>query len=214
MFIGRQTEIKILNRLLTFNTACLVVLKGRRRIGKSRLVAEFAKSHLFYRFTGLSPENAITEQDQLNHFAKQFAEQFNTPEFVLTDWGKAFKQLAQQTRKGRVIILLDEITWMAMSSKTFLGLLKIAWDDELKLNSKLILFVCGSVSSWIEKNILSSTGFLGRPTMHMTIDELPLQDCKEFWQPYTDKISNYEKLKLLSFTGGVPRYLELINPKL
>lgn len=77
-----------------------------------------------------------------------------------------------------------------------------------------MLIPCGSVSSWIEDNILSSTGYLGRPSLHMTLHELPLSDCHKFWGDITNNISSYEKLKMLSLTGGVPRYLELMNPKL
>lgn len=67
------------------------------------------------------------------------------------------------------------------------------------------------MSAWIAANILSSTGFMGRPTIDMTIRELPLEKGVEFWEGYT--LSAYEQLKMMAITGGVPRYLELINPK-
>ena len=63
---------------------------------------------------------------------------------------------------------------------------------------------------WIEKNILSSTGFVGRISLNLTLRELPLSDCNQFWPK---NISAYEKFKLLSVTGGIPKYLEEINPK-
>ena len=48
----------------------------------------------------------------------------------------------------------------------------------------------------------------------MMLDELPLRQCKHFWDDHGDRISNYEKFKVLSVTGGVPRYLEEIDPSL
>ena len=70
------------------------------------------------------------------------------------------------------------------------------------------------MSGWIDKNILSSTGFFGRISIDLTVDELPLFDCSHFWQPHERSIAPYEKFKVLSVTGGVPRYLEEINPKI
>jgi hypothetical protein len=101
---------------------------------------------------------------------------------------------------------------MGSLDPTFLGKLKNAWDLQFSNNSKLILILCGSVSSWIEKNIIKSTGFLGRPSLYLTLEALPLSDCDHFWDGKGHGISIYEKLKILSVTGGVPRYLELINP--
>jgi len=66
------------------------------------------------------------------------------------------------------------------------------------------------VSSWIQKNIVSSTAFLGRPSRDIKLDELTLPECNQFW-PSKARISPFEKLKVLSVTGGVPRYLELVD---
>src|SRR5262249_37677597 len=89
-----------------------------------------------------------------------------------------------------------------------------AWDIYFKKNPELILILCGSISAWIEKNILSSTGFLGRISYRLTLEELPLSDCKYFWNNESSHISAYEKFKLLAVTGGIPRYLEEIKPSL
>ncbi len=96
----------------------------------------------------------------------------------------------------------------------FLGHLKTAWDMYFSKNPQLIIALCGSVSSWIEKNILSSTGFLGRITFDLMLEELPLEVCNAFWHPKEKRITSYEKFKLLSVTGGVPLYLEQIKPNL
>ena len=103
---------------------------------------------------------------------------------------------------------------MATGDPNFLGKLKIAWDMHFSDNPKLVLILCGSVSAWIEKNILSNTGYLGRPSLQMTLDELPLEDCYKFWKNTQGNISAYEILKVLAVTGGVPRYLELVNPQM
>ncbi len=213
VFIGRKEELQIFQQLLNKRSASLVIVKGRRRIGKSRLIKEFAKDFQFYTFSGLPPTAGITAQSQRDEFSRQLGENLGMPGIKMQDWGDLFTLLAKQVQKNRVIILFDEISWMGSSDPTFLGKLKNAWDMKLSQNPKLILILCGSVSSWIEKNIINSTGFLGRPSMYLTLDELPLVDCNQFWKKKGRGVSAYEKLKILSVTGGIPRYLELIDPK-
>ena len=213
-FIGRSQELKELHNLTQVHAANLVILQGRRRIGKSRLIEEFAKHKVFYQFSGLPPTDATTLQSQLDEFARQLHLQTGLPEIQADDWSKLFQLLAMKTTHSEVIILFDEISWMGSKDSDFLGKLKNAWDLHFKKNSKLMLILCGSVSLWIEKNIVNSTGFMGRPTLYMTLEELPLQVCGQFWGPQNKHISSFEKFKILAVTGGVPRYLELIHPKL
>ena len=214
-FIGRRDEIAGLNKLLDRRSAGLVVLKGRRRIGKSRLLEEFAKSFAkSYVFSGLAPREKISAQTQRHEFARQFARELGVAPKQIADWGDLFWQLSQHTQQGPVLIVLDEITWMGSMDPDFLGKLKTAWDLYFKKNDRLILALCGSVSTWIEENILSSTGFLGRESLVLHLEEMPLRDCSEFWNAEDQRVSAYEKLKILSVTGGIPRYLENINPRL
>lgn len=213
-FFGREQELTSLRQLLHKTSASLVIVKGRRRIGKSRLIQEVAKPYPFHRFSGLPPTAEVSAQDQRTEFARQLAKELSLPGLRADDWGDLFDLLAKQTGKGRVILLLDEISWMGFKDPTFLGKLKNAWDLEFSKNPELILILCGSVSTWIEKNIIQSTGFLGRPSLYVTLDELSLPECNQFWGKRGQKISTYEKLKFLAVTGGIPRYLELMDPSL
>ncbi|MEN8237262.1 MAG: ATP-binding protein [Pseudomonadota bacterium] len=210
MFIGRQKELENLNRFLQKKTASLIVVKGRRRIGKSRLIEEFASPFKFYSFTGIPPTPHTTAQTQRDEFALQLGQHMKLPGIKSDDWNTLFLLLAQKTKHGRTIILFDEISWMGSKDPDFLGKLKTTWDMHFKKNDQLIFVICGSASSWIEKNILSSTGFLGRISYTLTLRELPIQDCNLFW-PKKAKVSAFEKFKILAVTGGVPRYLEEID---
>lgn len=208
IFIGRRPELAELAAFLQKKTASLIVIKGRRRVGKSRLVEEFARGKRFYTFTGLAPVDRITAQDQRDEFARQLSEQTDLPEISVDDWGKLFSLLAREVKSGRVIILLDEISWMASDDDTFLSKLKNVWETYFKKNPKLILVLCGSISTWIEENIVSSTAFFGRISWTLALDPLPLKDCNTMLEAQGFKGSAYEKFKLLSVTGGIPWYIE------
>ncbi len=213
-FYGREDELNRLQYLLKKKSSSLVVIKGRRRIGKSRLILEFSNRMRSLIFTGLPPEEKTTAQTQRDYFVSQMGHLVGVRGIKADDWADLFWHLSKETQKERVLIVFDEINWMGSQDPTFLGKLKSAWDLYFKNNPKLILILSGSMSGWIEKNILSSTGFMGRISLNLTVDELPLPVCNQFWRKKSKLISPYEKFKILSVTGGVPRYLEEIDPDL
>jgi AAA+ ATPase superfamily predicted ATPase len=210
IFVGRAHELKLLQDLLQKKAASLVVLQGRRRIGKSRLVKEFAKSYRFLQFSGIPPVPGVTAQEERDLFSKQFVAN-QLPAFKAEDWVDLFSFLARETKTGRVVILFDEISWMATQDPYFLGKLKNAWDAQFKNNPQLIFILCGSVSTWIEENILKNTGFVGRLSLRLNLKELSLAESNQFLETIRFRGDAYEKLKILSVTGGVPRYLEEIK---
>jgi uncharacterized protein len=213
-FIGRKRELTLLKNLTAKKSASLVVVQGRRRIGKSRLIEEFGKNYRFLSFSSLPPRKSFTNDMQLNYFIKQFNEISQLPSVSVNDWYDLFLLLANETKEGRVVILLDEISWMGSKDPNFLGKLKNAWDMKFKQNPELILILCGSVSSWIEKNILNSTGFMGRISLRLFLKELSLMECNEFFNEIGFRGSEFDKLKILSLTGGIPRYIEEIRSNL
>ena len=212
-FIGRENEMARLKGLFKKNSASLIVVRGRRRIGKSRLLAEFGKEMKSFFFSGIPPMNKKTAQAQREEFANQL-EREGLPGIKPDDWGNMFWHLSKHTKEGHILIVFDEISWMGGKDPNFLGKLKTAWDMYFSKNPNLIIALCGSISSWIEQNILSSTGFLGRITIDLVLKELPLNVCNAFWRKKESRVSPYEKFKLLSITGGVPLYLEQIRPDL
>jgi hypothetical protein len=211
MFIGRESELQKLQEFKKRNVAGIVVICGRRRIGKSTLVEHFASGMRFLEFYGLAPRKGLTPRDQLDHFSELLGLAFQLPLMKFDNWNHALDTLASLTTKGEVIIFLDEISWMAGSDKDFVGKLKGVWDTKFKKNPQLILILCGSVTSWIEKNILRDKGFMGRVSLTLKLEEMPLADANKFWGQHL--VSSREKFKVLCVTGGIPRYLEEIQPE-
>lgn len=212
-FIGRKKELQTLHDLFDRKLASLVVIKGRRRVGKTRLIEEFAKKKPFLEFVGLAPVDGVSAQAQRDEFSRLLHQQTGLPEIKTDDWSKLFALLAERVKKGRYIIFFDEITWMGDGDPTFLSKLKNAWELYYKKNPQLILILCGSISAWIEKNILSSTGYFGRIAKKISLKELSLPYCNNLLETIGFTRSNYEKFIVLSLTGGIPWYIELIDPK-
>lgn len=213
-FVGRKRELESLVSLFNKSTASLVVVKGRRRIGKSRLIQELGAGHHFLSFSGIPPVEGVTAQTQRDVFTQKLAQELGISNLQLTDWADIFTLLARGVSKRKTVILLDEISWMGSKDPSFLGKLKNAWDVEFQKNAQLILVLCGSVSTWITENIINSTGFFGRISLYITLEELSLSESKDLLAQKKFRGSSYDLFKILSITGGVPWYLEQIQPKL
>jgi AAA+ ATPase superfamily predicted ATPase len=213
MFLGREEQLNGLCALLRKSTPSLVTCRGRRRIGKSTLIREFArKAKRLIAIEGLSPRPGLSDHDQRQAFARQLARQTDLPAVELADWPQALQLLASVIRDEWTVVLLDEISWLGGYDPDFPGHLKTAWDTFFKKHSKLVLVLCGSVSTWITDNILNNTGFAGRDSWDIVLDELTLHDCNQFWGKAAERVSASDKLNLLSVTGGVPKYLEEVDP--
>ena len=209
MFVGRQEEISQLEGVWDKRIASLVTCRGRRRVGKSTLIEEFARltADHFIVIEGLSPRKGISDAKQRDNFCERLSEQVGIEAKYVKSWPLAFAQLDEALPKyGRVVVLLDEISWMGGYDKDFPAYLKMAWDKRLKNHPNLVLVLCGSVSAWIADNILNSTGFVGRNSLDLNVQELPLRDAISVMGPTADRMSSTEKLDILSVVGGIPRY--------
>ena len=216
-FFGREEYLDKLDALWRKRASSLVVVSGRRRIGKSTLVEEFARRSgcTFIEIAGLPPEKKMTNARQLENFCERLAHATGLPEPKADCWAKAFDALASAVRsRERTIVFLDEISWMGRYDPAFAGFLKNAWDMQLSKKSRLILVVAGSVSAWIHANIQHGKGFVGRLSLDITLPELPARDCLAFWGRKLARTATREILDVLSVTGGVPKYLAEMDASL
>lgn len=213
MFTGRTTELQLLEKAYASNKSELSVLYGRRRIGNSALVAQFlrGKPHTFS-FEALEGDNTAA---QLSHFARQLARRLSEPLLLETefkDWDRAFDYftrtvLMPKPDDKKHIIFLDELQWMAAGKNSLVGLLKYYWDNYWKQRS-VMLILCGSVSSFMIKNVLRSKALYGRTTLEINLKGLKPADA---FNLLGKRRSPEEVLKYLLVFGAIPKYLEQID---
>lgn len=216
-FFGRDELIESLKSLWSKRVPSLVTCRGRRRVGKSTLVAEFARraGARLIKLEGLRPNEKMTNDDQLKYFISQLSLQTDCDDSPVPDWLKAFARLNEQIPdRGKTVVLLDEVSWMGYYDVAFPEVLKVAWDNMFSQHRKLVLVVCGSVSSWIKRNIIDNGAYAGRRSYDFVVPELSLSECVKFWGHRVSRDRATDILDVLSVTGGVPRYLEEVNPAL
>lgn len=216
-FFGRSELLQQLQDLWGKRVASLVTCRGRRRIGKSTLIEQFAKQSKarFLKLEGIKPNQQTTKEEELESFAAQLASQTEAEASRPANWLNAFIRLSKEiSSREKTVVLLDEVSWMAHGDPLFTSTLKIAWDNHFKKHDRLVLVVCGSVSTWIKENIIDNGAYYGRRSLDVVVPELPLSDCVKFWGDAIERTSIRDIIDVLSVTGGVPRYLEELNPVL
>lgn len=218
MIIGRRREQKLLEKAYNSSEAELIVVYGRRRIGKTYLVREFFehKKCQFFHVTGL--QNG-TLKKQLKKFTEGLSQTFfdNVLLEVPRNWDEAFSLLNKQISKGndKVVIFLDELPWMATKKSGLLQEIDYYWNHLWSRMPNIILIVCGSSASWlIRKIIYNKGGLYNRVTCQIRLLPFSLSETSEYLKSRKIKLSDKHILSLYLALGGVPYYLRYVEPAL
>ena len=216
-FFGRGDLLDQMSALWGKRVSSLCTCRGRRRIGKSTLVQKFAEraGARFIKLEGIRPHPGCSNETGLAAFAAQLSAQTGAESTTPENRLHAFVRLDREIRDdGRTVVLIDEISWFGHYDPAFSGYAKIAWDKYWKKHDRLIVVLCGSVSGWIREHIIDSGAFYGRRSLDVVVRELPPAECVKFWGEAAGRVDSREIVDVLSVTGGVPRYLEEIDPGL
>ena len=153
MFIGRNKEIKQLTAKFDLTKSRLVVIKGRRRVGKTRLAKEFANQirgmRLHY-FTASPPNPRMTDEQERHLFATNITREFDLPYSPpMSSWSELLYFVGDLCRDKKTLLVLDEINWMGCKCSSFLNELHNVWETSLSKKKGFMLILAGSLSTWL-----------------------------------------------------------------
>lgn len=220
--IGRQREQEELLRRYRREKPEFVAIYGRRRVGKTTLVAETFKGKFAFRHAGLSPieqRGRGTMAEQLRHF------QHSLQSWGLRDaprpesWLDAFylleRLLEQKDDGSRQVIFIDELPWMDTPRSGFVTALEGFWNGWACYRSNVMLIVCGSASSWILDRLINDHGGLyGRVTCEIRLAPFTLRECEQLLGENGVHFSRYDIVQSYMVFGGVPFYMDALDGSL
>lgn len=216
MIFGRETEKAVLDRLFLSKNAEFLAVYGRRRIGKTFLIAEFFKNKgVYFEVTGIKD---ASKKDQLKRFYKEFSSKF--PKEALAapkDWSDAFDLMAAVAKnldpQSKFILFLDELPWLASAKSEFLPNLDYAWNHTLSRFPNILLIVCGSAAAWILRKVIKNKGGLhGRLSAKIRLQPFTLSETEHFLTGQGIQMTRKQLVELYMAIGGVAKYIMNVTP--
>lgn len=207
MFIGRERELQSLETVYAKEGFGMTVIYGRRRVGKSTLITEFIKEKkaIFYTATKVGADR------NLELFAKQVLDVVD-PDYS----GVAFSSLENvldiltkrtSVSDEKVILVIDELPYWAEKDEALLSILQ-KYIDTQWLDNNLMLILCGSALSFMEKKVLSEKSpVFGRRDSQIKLEAFNYRDSALFVPNYSPE----DKAVCYGVTGGVAKYLAMID---
>jgi AAA+ ATPase superfamily predicted ATPase len=202
VFVGRERELSALSALWAEDGFQFVVVYGRRRVGKTALLAEFCrdKQHVFHLATEQGGRAALESFSRdLLDVMPQARDALDT----FASWEKAFDYMSSQAGEQRVVVVIDEYPYMATAYSAISSILQKAIDTRMA-SSNIFLVLCGSSMSFMENQVLGyKSPLYGRRTAQLKVEPFDYADSALFFPG----LGPEDRIVAYGATGGIPQYL-------
>ncbi len=214
--IARTHEIETLERKYRSGKSEMVIVYGRRRIGKTFLVNNVFSDRFTFTFVGARKQK---QEKQLQRFAMQlklFSDSPYAP--ALNSWEEAFIELRtlieRKPSDERKVIFFDEMPWIDTPKSSFVETLEYFWNAWAAQRNDIMLIACGSATSWMVNKLVKNQGGLhNRITEQIYLRPFRLGECEEYLHENGCMWDRYTILQCHMVMGGVPYYMNLLNPE-
>ena len=199
-FVNRENELEILRSAFQSETAELLVIYGRRRLGKSALVREATadtNDAVYWQATEETPEVQLTD------FVATASETFPLLEDIQRDWEALLRTLGRQD----AVVVLDEFPYLIQSNEALPSKIQRVWDTQLEDTGMTLVLVGSSISVMEEKVLGGDSPLYGRRTGAIDLPSLSIDDARQFY-PGDDPDTTIQSWGVF---GGTPYYLRALD---
>lgn len=212
---GRQTAKELLDKYYHSAQSEFIAVFGRRRVGKTFLIREYFEQEMVFQFSGMANSSHET---QLQRFSQTLARYTGSAPHTISNWLDAFFGLEQYIEHlpttAKKVVFIDELPWIDTPKSCFISALEAFWNGWASIRKDILLIVCGSVTSWMVDNLINNHGGLyGRLTGQIPLQPFTLKECEEYFQGRGLHLSRYEICEAYMVFGGIPYYLNFIDPQ-
>ncbi len=205
-FVDREEELAFLDEAWKRGPQ-LIVIYGRRRIGKTKLLLRFARDrpHLYF----LADKTSIP--NNLRRLARRMADYLGRPSFArisFQDWESLFREFVEWKGEERMVMIIDEFPYLIELSRSVPSEFQVIWDEILSKRDDIVLVLCGSSIGIMESEVLGYRSPLyGRRTGQWKVREIHPLRVREFVPGYTLE----DSFRVYGVLGGVPAYLSQLD---
>lgn len=211
--IGRTSETARLDRCMDTPEAQLIIVYGRRRVGKTFLINEYFNNEFAFKITGAFKRS---KRFQLEGFTGELIRRSGKEWSIPTGWREAFHQLREYleslTSENKQVVFFDEMPWLDTPHSDFLPLFEWFWNDWASSKDNLIFIVCGSATAWMTDKLSENKGGLfNRQSCRMYLEPFTLSETEELLKRNGITWSRYEITECYMIMGGIPYYLNMLD---
>ena len=216
MLIGRKKEQKEFMRLYNSDESEMVVVYGRRRVGKTYLVNQvFAETGFTFKVTGLYKSKLPRQLENFTLALKEYFddEQIPQPKSWMDAFEKLKEYLLKSKQRGKKVLFFDELPWMDTKGSKFLEAFEWFWNSWGCAREDLLLIVCGSATNWIINKLFKHKGGLyNRAGTKMFIRQFTLAETEQYLKKKGIEYERYDIAQIYMMMGGIPYYLKQLEP--
>lgn len=206
MFVDREAELRALNDILGRRGAQFLVVYGRRRVGKTTLLLEWARrsqTPILYWVAAREPSALLLRSFSQSVYAHAYPDRQIDPLFSYPSWEMALREAAALAQSQRLILIIDEFPYAAQSEHALPSLLQNAWDHAFK-TTEVVLVLAGSQIGMMVDALSYHAPLYGRTTAQLSLKPLPFRSLSQFFPRYNAE----QRVALYAILGGIPAYLE------
>lgn len=205
-FIDRQEELDFLEKEYKRAGSSLVVLYGRRRVGKTALANKFIENRQAVYFLATEENETQNRIAFKNIVAEQTGNEL-LKSANIDGWDLVFKVWADTACSEKKLMVIDEFQYLGKANRAFPSVFQRIWDTILK-DKNVMVILCGSLISMMESQTLAySSPLYGRRTGQIKLRQIPFRHYHDFFPGKSGK----ELIEYYAITGGVPKYIELFH---
>ena len=214
--IGRIKECERLDECMNSDRAQLIIVYGRRRVGKTYLINEYFHKDFAFKITGIYGKG---REVQLESFASELKRKTRKKQDALKNWRQAFEELRDYLETlpedKKQVLFFDEMPWLDNQKGEFLSVFEWFWNDWASTRDNLVFVACGSATSWMDEKIANNKGGLfNRQTCKLFLKPFKLFETEAFLLNKGIRWSRYDIVRCYMIMGGIPYYLDLLSSKI
>ena len=206
-FVGRDFECKQLKLITADDQASVIIVYGRRRVGKTELLEQAFLNRNILKFEGMEGAAESVQHGLVMRQLSKYTKEPLLAKVSVDNWLDIFEYIAQYTKEGIWTIYFEEVQWLANYNDNFISQLKIAWDNIFRRNPNVIVILCGSSPSFMVKHVVHSRSLYNRSQYELHLGAFSVSETRDFLK----NKSNLEVMNAYLTVGGMPEYLKKIQ---
>lgn len=206
-FVGRETEFTLLDEIKSQKQASILVLYGRRRIGKTELAEQGFRDNRILKFEGVEGQGPEFQMQAVLSQLYKYTHNRVLRSVSPRSWTEIFELIWDCVSEGEWTLYFEELQWLATYQSQFISELKYAWDNSFSKNPKLIMILCGSSPSFMIKKVLHSNALYNRSQYELALQPFTIDETAQFLKGKSKR----EIMDAYLTIGGIPEYLKRIK---